>query len=259
MGKIRPIGTFILFVVLPGIGSVLSASTATLAVDRGLPQVNLNNVSGPSRSNVRWANDEDGFLGDDFTLGAPGEIWVIDAIRTWTVPQIPVTSSMHLGDLYQDVRLYFGSMSDPAITPIVSTTLKHGTDEADSNSVKIREETGAIAYDDRGTSLRIWQLEFRINTVVSGGEKYAFGVWGMGRSVSEKGATEKSPELHLWFNHASNAPLSAARQDGADGLMLMFDGAGRFKGTFDSNGSSWDKSSDINVQVLAHRVSPSAQ
>jgi hypothetical protein len=47
---------------------------------------------------------------------------------------------------------------------------------------------------------------------------------------------------------------AALRQDGADGVMLLFDAAGRSEGTHHAEGNGWDKPSDINVQVFAHRV-----
>ena len=84
------------------------AGDSALAVDRGLPQANLNNDSGPVRSNVRWGWHEHGFLGDDFTIGAPGEQWVIDSIRTWAVPGTAQANLPHFGDYFQDVRLHFG-------------------------------------------------------------------------------------------------------------------------------------------------------
>jgi hypothetical protein len=58
----------------------------------------------------------------------------------------------------------------------------------------------------------------------------------------------------MWFNYASNAPLSGAREDGADGIMLAFDGSGKTAGEFTSQGNGWDKNSNINVQVFAHRA-----
>jgi hypothetical protein len=237
----------LVLLVLPAL-----AADSGLAVDRGLPQVNLNNVSGNSRANVRWTGREKGFVGDDFTIGAPGETWVIDTIRTWAVPQIPVTSTKHLGDLFQDVRLYFGQAATTSLTPIAATTLGEGSDQSQNANITITDLTtsgSVIPYDDFGASLRIWQVEFNVNTLVSGGVKYAFGVWGMGRAVPD---TED--QIQPWFNLASNAPLSATREDGADGALRLFDGGGRFDGTFDSSGKNWDKSSDINVQVLAHRV-----
>lgn len=223
---------------------------SVLVVDRGLPQSNLNMASGDSRANIRWSSEGHGFVGDDFTIGVPGETWVIDSIRTWTVPPIQTTSSRHLGDLYQDIRLYFGP-SGSALTPILSTTLSKGSDTADNSAVKLTDVTqnGATPYEEFGKSLRIIQIDFTsLNMTVQGGSKFAFGVWGMGRALPGK-----QDNIWSWFNLGSNAGLSAARQDGADDTLQLFDGGGKYEGPFDSKGQNWDKSSDINVQVFAHR------
>jgi len=236
----------LLLCVLPAV-----AADSVLAVDRGLPASNLNNSSGSGRSNVRWAGDNQGFIGDDFTIGAPGERWVIDSIRTWTVPGYAQTIAARLSDFYQDVRLYLGASSD--ITPVATAQLAEGTDEVSNPNIRITDATGngALLYDDFGTSLRIWQIDFsNLNIAVRGGSKTRFGVWGMGRPIAgQEGRT------HMWFTHGSNAALSGSRQDGADGVMLIFDGAGRADGTLRAETKDWDKPSDINVQVFAHRVS----
>jgi hypothetical protein len=225
------------------------SADSVLVVDRGLPQTNLNNASGPARSNVRWGWNDHGFLGDDFTIGSAGERWVIDSIRTWAVPGSLDRDAEHLGDFYQDVRLHFGA-SD--LTPVSTVQLSPGSDETGNGNVRISEATqaGALFYDDFGTSLRIWQIDFsNLNLAVEGGVKHRFGVWGMGRAIPEADG-----KTYAWSNHASNAPLSGTQQDGADGLMLLFDAAGRSEGTFRAEGHGWDKAADINVQVFAHRV-----
>ena len=225
------------------------AADPSLVVDRGLPQSNLNNASGPVRSNVRWGWHDHGFLGDDFTIGAPGERWVIDSIRTWAVPGTSQFNLPHLGDYYKDVRLHFGTAD---LTPVSTTQLTEGSDETSNPDVRLSDAaaSGAMAYDDFGTSLRVWQIDFtNLNLRVEGGATYRFGVWGNGRAVP--GMEGKQ---FMWYNHASNAPLSGGKQDGADGSMLKFDAAGRYEGTFTAQGNGWDKSADINVQVFAHRV-----
>jgi hypothetical protein len=218
-------------------------------VDRGLPQVNLNMPSGDSRSNIRWSWYDHGFIGDDFTVGQPGEHWVIDSIRTWTVPGSQAIDPERLGDLYQDVRLYFGG-PDSALTPVTTTQLTAGSDQTGNPDIRIMELTSSLPYDEFGKNLRVWQLDFtRLHLAVEGGVKYRFGVWGMGRANPDRPG-----KTHAWFNHASSASLSVSTQDGADGQMLLFDGAGRFEGVFHGGGQGWDKDSDINVQVFAHRV-----
>ena len=98
--------------------------------------------------------------------------------------------------------------------------------------------------------MRIWQVEFtNLNITVDGGRQQRFGVWGLGRSVPV--AEDKT---YTWYNHASNARLSVARQDGADGAMILFNGSGRARGSFNAEGNGWDKAADINVEVIAHRV-----
>jgi hypothetical protein len=233
------------------LASAAWAADTALVVDRGLPQANVNNVSGAARSNVRWNNDEQGFLGDNFTVGTRGEQWVIDSIRTWSVPGLREIDPDHLGDFFQDVRLYIGA-SGGSLTPRAAALLSPGNDEASDANVRISEATGAGAslYDDFGAALRVWQIDFSgLNLVVEGGVPYSFGVWGIGRAVP--GGNGKT---YQWFNHASNASLSGARQDGADGMMLLFDGSGKALGSFNAQGNGWDKTSDINVQVFAHRV-----
>ncbi len=236
--------TFCMLMALPA----FSADPA-LVVDRGLPQANLNNSSGAARSNVRWGWNDHGFLGDDFQIGAPGEKWVIDSIRTWAVPGVAGSTLPHLGDYYQDVRLHFGQ-SD--VTPVATAQLTEGSDDTSSANVQVTDASAGstMLYDDFGTPLRVWQIDFNnLGLAVEGGHKYNFGVWGMGRPVADgEGKT------FTWYNHASNAALSGKRQDGADGAMLLFDAAGRSEGVHKAEGNGWDKGADINVQVFAHRV-----
>lgn len=231
------------------------AAGPQLAVDRGLPQANLNNVSGSARSNVRWGTPEDGFIGDDFTVGAPGERWVIDSIRTWAVPGVGQTDPLHLSDFYQDVRLYFGG-PNADLTPVATGTFAAGSDETGNPGIRISEVSGrhTVLYDDFGKSMRVWQIDFTgLNLPVDGGVKLRFGVWGMGKPIPGK-----EGKTYMWFNHASNAALSGARQDGADGTLLEFDAAGRAQGEVQVEGHGWDKSADLNVQVFAHRVDRTA-
>jgi hypothetical protein len=231
------------------------AGEPSIVVDRGLPQANLNNVSGPQRSNVRWGWQEEGFLGDSFRIGAPGEHWVIDSIRTWVVPGNSEHTQRFLGDFFKDVRLYLGAESDD-LTPVAAGQLTPGSDEASNSSIRVSEASreGNLPYDDFGARLRIWQVEFTgLNWTVQGGRDQRFGVWGLGRSVPGTGKT------FTWYNHASNARLSVSQQDGADNRMILFTGAGRAQGDFNAEGNGWDKPADINIQVFAHRADGSAR
>ena len=164
------------------------AADSVLVVDRGLPDSNLNNVSARARSNVRWSGDNQGFIGDDFTIGAPGEHWVIDSIRTWTVPGYAGTTPTRLSDFYQDVRLYLGASSGD-VSPVATAQFVEGADEVSNPNIRISEATahGALLYDDFGTHLPVWQIDFtNLNVPVRGGLKTRFGVWGMGRPIPGK-------------------------------------------------------------------------
>lgn len=232
------------------------AAGPALLVDRGLPQANLNNASGDYRSNIRWSSYEGGFLGDDFTVGALGESFVIDTIRVWTVPGASAFDPDHLGDFYQDVRLYFGG-SDDSVTPIVTGLLKPGADQTSNPNILISDTAaaGAVPYDDFGTYMRVWQIDFTgLNLAVQGGVKVRFAAWGLGRP-----AAHRAGKTYAWFNAGSNAELSSVKQDGADGAMLLFTSGGEFKGEFNGKGAGWDKTSDIDVQVFGHRVDAAAQ
>jgi hypothetical protein len=248
MNALRRIKTYSLCFALT---CPLFAASPALLVNRGLPQANLNNASGDYRSNVRWSLYDSGFLGDDFTVGVAGESWVIDTIRVWTVPGVHSKDVEHLGDFYQDVRLYFGG-GEEGLTPIVTGLLKPGSDLSSNASILISDATaaGVVPYDDFGTNMRVWQIDFtQLSLAVQGGVKLRFGAFGLGRPVPDAAG-----KTYAWFNAASNAELAATRQDGADGEMLLFTSGGKFESAFNGKGAGWDKSSDIDVQVFGHRL-----
>ena len=228
----------------------LADDAAQLVFDRGLATSNLNNsVGDANRSNVRWSLYEQGFVGDDFSIGQPGEKWVIDSIRTWTVPSVTGEDPVALGSFYQDVRLYFGT-EEGGLSPVRAGRLPLDSNAIDNSGISIREaETGR--YEEFGKMMRVFEVEFKdLKMNVDGGKKYRFGTWGLGREIPDHAGKSYS-----WFTHASNSHRSQARQDGADGMMLLFESSGNFAGTWDSKGKAWNKSSDVNVQVFAHKTS----
>jgi hypothetical protein len=240
-------------IVALGMLSVLGAAArdnGMLVVDRGLPQSNWNDASSIAlRSNVRWTLYSEGFVGDDFAVGQPGERWVINSIRMWAVPGLSESGDpAALGDVYQDIRLYFGG-SDADVSPIVSGRLAPGSNAVEGADIVVSEARNAPLYENFGANLKIYQVEFRnLNLSVEGGKKYNFGAWGLGRHT-DKSTTKVYP----WFTHASNSQLGDVKADGADGKLILFDAAGRFQENYDGNGVAWNKSSDLNVQVFASR------
>jgi hypothetical protein len=222
----------------------LTAQEAPLAVDRGLPAANWNNDAGiTARSNVRWTLYSQGFVGDDFVIGQPGEKWTIDTLRVWAVPGARGIEPATLGDVYQDIRLYIGSGNDD-LTPVSTGRLTRGSNAVEGADIVITE--AAPTYEDFGAQFKIYQIEFRnLNLTVNGGERQRFGAWGLGRATGDKG------EIYPWFTHGSNAVQSQVRADGADGKLLLFEAAGRYAKEYTASGAAWNKDSDLNVQVFA--------
>jgi len=225
-----------------------------LVVDRGLPMKNLND--GPAnvaRSNVRWSWYETGLVGDDVAVGSTGERWVIDRVKVWSVPGGKAIGDPNfLGDLYKDVRLYFGGSE--GLTPVAVGELARGSNQPANSHIAIREarnSDGEYAYyEDFGTTVRVWEIEFNdLNIEVAGGASYTFGAFGLGRPEPD------GKNLYPWYNHASNASLGAVPAQGADDQVRLVKASGQSADTFVSDGKGWNKNCDINVQVFAHRLS----
>lgn len=226
---------------------VTVGAQATLVVDRGLPNTNLNNASGANRSNVAWAFNGNFLSGDDFLLGPtdPGKNWRIDKLSVWLIG-----GEATLGDRFSSISLFLGS--DGAGVPKVATANLTGntTDNADVTVSQVNYPGTADTYQgSSGSMLNIWQLDFgNLGTYAAG--EYLFSVGGTG-----------APGVNnpLAFMHASNAALSGTPQDGSDDLYRWFsgtaaDGSIAPGGFIDSDGNGWDKSSDINIQVYATQV-----
>src|SRR6476620_10805445 len=116
--------------MLAGLVSMGSGARAIasgiLVVDRGLPTANLNNISGSSRSNVAWAEAYDnttGFTGDDFTVGATGQYYTLNTIRTWVVADRSIEGVGYLGDKYSNVRLFLGTGAGNDVLPLMTGNL----------------------------------------------------------------------------------------------------------------------------------------
>ena len=222
------------FVVVTGLlmGGSGIASALTL-FDRGLPDSNLNNASGSSRSNVAWAEGGTLFDGDTFSIGTTGQAYVIDSLTVWGI-QAP------LGTGINNIDLYMGMSTDP-LALLLSGSV---TGNSNISFTQVNYPGGTTNYQGTsGTLYPLMEATFsNLNYVVQGGVTYNFGVNGTGGTG-------------LWYNHASNAGLSGTTQDGADGNLLVFDTSNlSYVAVWDSNGSGWDKSSDINVRITGAPV-----
>ncbi|AOX01960.1 hypothetical protein BJP34_23265 [Moorena producens PAL-8-15-08-1] len=229
-----------------------SNAQAEMLFDRGLPTENLNNVSGANRSNLRWTTDaqNQGFSGDDFTIGNVEDTFVIDTIRTWMVPGLSIGDPDNLGDWFESLTLLTGLAAEDDISPLASATLDPNSNVTSNPDITITQvpylDAAGSIYDNFGDLVNIWQIDFKnLKWTIEGGTTYNFGVRGVGREIPEI-----SGLFYPWYNHASNAALSGSPQDGADNLYLLFDASGNLVDIVDTNGKGWDKSSDINVQIF---------
>src|SRR5260221_9189199 len=202
------------------VSAAFSQEEGSLLVDRGLPRANWNDASGvAARSNVRWTLYSQGFVGDDFTIGQPGERFVVNTLRMWAVPGAYQADPNTLGDVYQDIRLYLGGEGEN-LSPVATGRFSKGSNAVEGADIVIAAAQDAPLYENFGTHFKIYQVDFRnLNLIVEGGKRYRFGAWGMGRPVGEKG------EVYPWFTHASNAQLGETRADGADGQLHLFEAA----------------------------------
>jgi hypothetical protein len=219
-------------------------ANASLIVDRGLPDQNLNNAAGADRSNISWAFAGDFLAGDDFVLAAldPGQDhWRIDRLTVWVVG-----GESTLGDRFNSISLFLGPAA-ASIPAVASANLTgNSTDNADVAVSQVTYPGGAETYQALGGELlNIWQIDF-FNLGLFDAGLHLFALGGEGPAVT--------------FMHASNAALSGTPQDGADDLYHFFTGNALdadidLGGSIDSDGNRWDKSSDINIQVYATQES----
>jgi len=230
-------------------GSAGDVQASSLVVDRGLPTTNLNNAAGSDRSNVAWGFGGDFFSGDTFTLPSTGNpsmpSWRVDKLTAWFIADDP-GSTAPLSDSVTDISLFLGRNSGPGGTIEKVAGSAISGDSATAPNVTLSEVTydGGVNYQaSSGAFRQIWQVDFTDLGSFAPGE-YAFSVGGL-----------PTP----FFSHASNDALDGVPSDGADNLYYWFrdNGGGstvEIGGTIDSNGNGWDKSSDINVQVVAAPV-----
>lgn len=235
---------------------MIQPTDAELLFDRGLPARPINE-SNESRSNLRWTAgfDNSAFYGDDFTIGEPGEQYLINHVRTWAVlgyredgPSEPA----EVGDWFSHLRLRGGLPADQQLPVLASGSLDVGTSATNNPSVVISRATypdgAASSYENFGRFTAIWQIDFyNLNWVVEGGRRYNFSVQGIGRPMAGHDS------FHAWYNHATSAQFESVPQQGADDLMVVFSSTGEFVRVAEAE-ESWIRPTDINVQIFGDRL-----
>jgi hypothetical protein len=202
-----------------------------LVVDRGIPPA--TQAAGLPLGRAKGA----GFVGDHFRIGAAGEVWVIDAIRTWARSGESPGQSARLGDVFESVTLFGGIEAVPPkpgqppepecdchnLMSIKSAPLKPGADQPEGTDVAILPAAAGIR-----------QVDFRnVRWSVPGGIDIQFGVMGTGRHGSR-----------TWYNQAT----------GMDEMhpLKIFDEKGKPEGPY---AAEPDKIG-FNVQVWGHKSAP---
>jgi len=231
--------------ILLCLGSALSADV--MLFDRGLPITNLNNGAGANRSNVSWGDPgNQSFTGDNFILPAlPGDQYLVNTLRIWTADG--ADPSFDFASTYTSLTLYAQPTTGSGSSVIQQGNFIGGT-TLDNPNIKITPVTYAdnSIYEGNSATYQLWEVDFtNLNWLVDPATVVNFGVFG---------AT--IDPTWFWVNHASNAALSGSPQDGADGIFFDFAVGGSLLSPVleDSNGNGWDKSSDINVQILGSAV-----
>jgi hypothetical protein len=227
--------TAILALTTVGLTSAYSLFAIPLLIDRGLPTANLNNYAGANRANIAWTADVYTpnayvLVGDSFQ-NTSASMWSIDTIRLWSTSPLN-TVALRGGIAGSGV---YGSTagSISAATYAVNDGNGHNTFQGASS----------------GSYYNLWQLDFAVNATLAPGQTYDFFLDGTGNT--DLGSDGKP--LVVPYVHASNAALSGSTQQGADGLMLSATVQNGVLGSitsWSSQGTAWDKASDVNVQVF---------
>jgi hypothetical protein len=201
--------------------------------DRGLPIENLNNEAGADRSNIEWADVETlpetpWLPGDDFTLAGSGPN-IVYSIRVWSTDNAGLS-------------LWGGAAGAPI--SLISSTY---------TAIPMTYANGEGYQTSASDLLQLYQIDFSVNIPLNGGITYEYFLDGP--------ATASGSDFRGVRLHASNAPLSGSPQIGADDTFLFLGNDGTVYtwntltggGTYCPGCVGWNKTSDGNVQVFAHR------
>lgn len=98
-----------------------------------------------------------GGYADSFRIGASGEVWMIDAIRVWAIPDSSPECPREIGDRFEKITL-FGALDNPpvpgqpvcdchALVAIATAPLLPGGDATSNPSVRLAAEKRALRLD----------------------------------------------------------------------------------------------------------------
>jgi hypothetical protein len=240
LGRLSPLK----FLKLGALLSVCSVTSAGILFERDLPTSGLN-ASGASRSNIApiQGSDKNGpfILGDDFTLSGSGS-FLINSITVWIVGNCPVTTCTPTNTTpsteFSAISL-FGGLDNGTNGPVTLLTSAYS-----STHVQYAGGLDYVSPND-GLSYPLFQITFSPSAVViPGNQLYDFAVSGTPNSTN------------TFALHASTASISGGIQDGADNLVLGYQGNPEFVtfGIGAGNFSNFTNGADVNVLVDATAV-----
>jgi hypothetical protein len=224
----------------------------TVDFSRGLPSANLNNDAGADRSNVVWGfyegpGDVQSAAGDTFRLANSGKV---TDIRVWMTSE----GTQPLSNMWSNFTLFLG---DPSGNILYTSAV--GSVSGTGITITPTTYPGGAGYQSSsGNYDTLYQVDFLGAWNVTGGQDYTFFVGGTPTARNLSDYTNGAYDGVSPFLSASNAALSGTTpQDGANNTMYWLsygsaDPSNNGSGTWDSgaSGGGWDKSSDINVEVL---------
>jgi hypothetical protein len=99
----------------------------------------------------------DGFFGDFFRLGKPGEVWMIESVRLWFLPARGPSCGRELGDSIEKITL-LGALDNPpipgqptcdchALIPLATVLFDRGSSQPKNAGAKLVAENGMWRID----------------------------------------------------------------------------------------------------------------
>ena len=156
----------------------------------------------------------EGFLADDFQVGAADEDWIIDHIRLWMVPDPKATTGHAPGELFIKIAL-FGGIAPGLAAPGEVTCDCHNLPALRTAFFK----PGDPAFNTPGDSLTsvrqaegpdLWQIDLEdLKWSVPGAKPIQFGILATPRAGQE---TQRSITLALPGRWSTPAHLHQRRQ-----------------------------------------------
>jgi hypothetical protein len=207
------------------------ASLASAAELCAQPMLIFDRAPSSSSNQLLGVKKAEGFLADDFELGAAKEDWVVDNIRLWAVADPKAPAPHGLGDHFKKISLLGGIAPDLPLPvpdcdchnlPVLKVAaIKAESSAADNRDVEISE---GVAVEGSPS----WQIDFEdLKWSVPGGTRIQFGV------LAEPYSSYK------WYDLAT--PAEAGEH------LRVFSSVGKFENTF-----AVEAPARINVQVWGH-------